>query len=115
MIDGKILFYGYYHQIHAHSHYRFPEEDPICASYGSREGWSGNEKGHAAMTELVDRYVGELFELVGELGNATEFLPNDITGLSYAPASLRSKCRGSAHPWGAPPVVRRPTGAETFS
>ena len=123
--QGFDLFYGYYHQIHAHSHwpaflvrngvkepneprqagtrqgyapdkifhemkqfiieaaqdghpffaygpwtpphggYTFPADDSIWALYQGRDGWSDEEKGAAAMTTLVDRYMGEVVECPG--------------------------------------------------
>lgn len=123
--QGFDLFYGYYHQIHAHRHYpdflvrngvkesiegepntdkgyapqmifdemkkfirvsassgepffcyapwtpphggySFPIDDPIWGMYAGKS-WQGNQKGHAAMVSLVNRYVGETMDLLAEL------------------------------------------------
>lgn len=63
-------FYAYGPWTPPHGNYNFPKEDPIWKNWSDRKGWSGTQKGHAAMTELVDRYVGELFALTDELGIA---------------------------------------------
>lgn len=143
--QGFDLFYGYYHQIHAHKHYPdflvrngakepldgerntskgyapqlifdemkrfirdsvssgqpffcyapwtpphgnydFPISDPAWALYKDRD-WKGNQKGHAAMVSLVDRYVGETIELLSELGvldNTVLFFHSD-NGASLSP------------------------------
>jgi arylsulfatase A-like enzyme len=143
--QGFDLFYGYYHQIHAHRHYPdflvrngakeplsgerntsqgyapqlifdemkrfirdsvaagqpffcyapwtpphanydFPHDDPAWSLYKDRD-WKGNQKGHAAMVTLVDRYVGETIELLSELGeldNTVIFFHSD-NGASLSP------------------------------
>ena len=65
-------FYAYGPWTPPHGNYNFPKEDPIWKSWSKRKGWSDRQKGHAAMTELVDRYVGELLQLVEELGIAED-------------------------------------------
>jgi arylsulfatase A-like enzyme len=53
------------------------------------KNWSGNQRGHAAMVTLIDRYVGETLELLAEL----EVLDNTVVifhsdnGASLAPRS----------------------------
>jgi arylsulfatase A-like enzyme len=143
--QGFDLFYGYYHQIHAHKHYpeflvrngvkeavngkpntsegyapqlifdemkqfirdsaasgqpffcyapwtpphgnyNFPKDDPAWALYKDKN-WEGNQKGHAAMVTLVDRYVGETIELLAELNileNTVVFFHSD-NGASLSP------------------------------
>ncbi|NNC89866.1 MAG: sulfatase-like hydrolase/transferase [Akkermansiaceae bacterium] len=67
--DGK-PFFAYGPWTPPHGGYNFPHEDPIWDHYKDREGWSGTVKGHAAMTTLVDRHMGELLDLLDELGIA---------------------------------------------
>jgi arylsulfatase A len=160
--QGFDLFYGYYHQIHAHSHYpaflvrngnketienskpntrngyapdmifgemkkfvskhakadtpffaygawtpphgnyRFPKEDPIWKNWDGRKGWSGKQKGHAAMIELLDRHLGELFALVDELGvadNTVFFFHSDngsaLSGKEGKPLATSGPFRGN--------------------
>ncbi len=144
--QGFDLFYGYYHQIHAHKHYpkflvrngkkepitdrevntakgyapqlifnemlqfirdsaasgepffcyapwtpphgnyNFPRSDPAWKLYADKD-WKGNQKGHAAMTSLIDRYVGETIQLLKELGqmeNTVIFFHSD-NGASLSP------------------------------
>jgi len=144
--QGFDLFYGYYHQIHAHKHYpnflvrngvkepiadrepntdkgyapqmlfdemknfirksaasgepffcyapwtpphgnyNFPKSDPVWDLYRDKD-WKGNQKGHAAMTTLTDRYVGETIALLSELGvleNTVIFFHSD-NGASLSP------------------------------
>jgi arylsulfatase A len=143
--QGFDLFYGYYHQIHAHKHYpaflvrngvketingkpnssegyapqlifnemkqfirdaaasgqpffcyapwtpphgnyNFPQDDPAWALYKDKN-WKGNQKGHAAMVSLVDRYVGETIELLSQLDileNTVVFFHSD-NGASLSP------------------------------
>ncbi len=124
--QGFDLFYGYYHQIHAHKHYpdflvrngkkekiaesqrgtmkgyapqmifdemkkfirrsaksgkpffcyapwtpphgnyNFPRTDKAWKMYAEKK-WKGNQTGHAAMTTLIDRYVGETVAMLDEL------------------------------------------------
>ncbi len=63
-------FFAYGPWTPPHGNYRFPKEDPAWKRYGDRKGWSGKEKGHAAMVGLVDRHIGELVTLTEELGIA---------------------------------------------
>lgn len=143
--QGFDLFYGYYHQIHAHKHYpnflvrnsvketidgkartnqgyapqlifdemkkfirssaatgepffcyapwtpphggyNFPKDDPAWAIYKDKP-WKGNQKGHAAMVTLIDRYVGETIQLLDELNqrdNTILFFHSD-NGASLSP------------------------------
>lgn len=69
--EGK-PFFAYGPWTPPHGNYDFPHEDPLWALYKDRKGWSGMEKGHAAMTSLVDRHLGALFDLVDELGIAED-------------------------------------------
>ena len=50
-----------------HAGYNFPKSDPAWSLYKDKD-WSGNQKGHAAMISLIDRYVGETVALLDDLG-----------------------------------------------
>jgi arylsulfatase A-like enzyme len=146
--QGFDVFYGYYHQIHAHDHYpnflvrngekesitnsepntargyapelifaemkefirasvaadepffcyapwtpphggyEFPRSDPAWKLYKDN-AWPGNQRGHAAMVTLIDRYVGETLQLLSELGvlDNTVVVFHSDNGASLAPRS----------------------------
>ena len=50
-----------------HAAYHLPEDDPAVQLYRDKP-WSDRAKVHAAFVSMVDRQVGELMELVQELG-----------------------------------------------
>jgi len=50
-----------------HGAFVIPESDPAVALYADRP-WSDNVKAFAAMCSMVDRHLGELLELLQELG-----------------------------------------------
>jgi arylsulfatase A-like enzyme len=50
-----------------HGRYEIPEDDAAWQKYKDREGWGRNAKVVAAMTEMVDRNVGEILDLLKEL------------------------------------------------
>ncbi len=50
-----------------HGHYVIPEDEPAVARYRDRD-WPARAKTVAAMDTMVDRHVGEVFELLEELG-----------------------------------------------
>lgn len=56
-----------------HSFYHLPEDDPAVRLYRNRS-WSDRAKVHAAFVSMVDRQVGELRKLLGELGIADRTL-----------------------------------------
>ena len=50
-----------------HGNYEFPNDDPAWQVYKDKN-WSNKEKVVAAMTGMIDRHVGQIFELLKELG-----------------------------------------------
>jgi arylsulfatase A len=50
-----------------HGNYDFPRSDPAWKRYEGKD-WRGNQRAHAAMVTLIDRYVGETVDLLEELG-----------------------------------------------
>jgi len=54
-----------------HSFYHLPDDDPAVDLYRDKP-WSDRAKVHAAFVSMADRHVGELVELLGELGIADQ-------------------------------------------
>ena len=50
-----------------HSFYHVPEDDPAVEVYREKP-WSDRAKVHAAFVSIVDRHVGELIQLLADLG-----------------------------------------------
>ena len=51
-----------------HGRYEIPEDEPAWQKYKNMEGWERNAKVAAAMDEMLDRNVGEVLDLLNELG-----------------------------------------------
>lgn len=50
-----------------HARYQFPQDDPFYARVKDKP-WPKNTKGHAAFNLMIDHHVGEVLELLKELG-----------------------------------------------
>lgn len=50
-----------------HARYEMPKDDPAWQAVKDKP-WPNNAKGHAAFNMMVDRHVGEVLELLDELG-----------------------------------------------
>jgi arylsulfatase A-like enzyme len=51
-----------------HGRYEIPEDEPAWRKYKDKEEWERNARVAAAMDEMLDRHVGELLDLLKELG-----------------------------------------------
>jgi len=72
-------FFAYAPWTPPHSRFEMPEEDPAWQKYKD-EPWPLSTRMHASMISMIDRHVGELFELLKELGiddNTVVFFTSD--------------------------------------
>ena len=57
-----------------HGYWGFPKDDPAWALYKDKEDWPKNAREYAAMVSMIDRQLGEIRELLEELGIADNTL-----------------------------------------
>lgn len=90
-----------------HGMYDIPQSDPACAIY-KKQDWPQDVKNYAAMVSMVDRQLGEVLDLLEELGleeNTIVFFAGDNGG--------QARFRSKDHPGGFfGPNVNPKTGVE---
>jgi arylsulfatase A-like enzyme len=57
-----------------HGHWGFPKDDPAWEQYKDKEDWPKNAREYAAMVNMIDRQLGEMRDLLQELGIAENTL-----------------------------------------
>lgn len=91
-----------------HGMYDIPDSDPAWSLFKDKEGWPAEAKRYAAMVKMVDRNVGEVLDLLKELGleeNTIVFFSGDNGG--------QDRFRTKDHPRGFfGPNVNPRTGVE---
>jgi arylsulfatase A-like enzyme len=108
-------FFAYLPYTPPHGHWGMPADDPAWQKYKDKKWDSSNQKGthdaqtYAAMVEMIDRQIGEILELLRELGiekNTIVFVCGDNGGQPYF--------RNEKHPHGFLAPNLNPRTGERF-